>query len=317
MKLRGTDFGPILNASGARGFDGKKYAHQKFLGPFGPNFTGCGFAAKTTTLPPNKGNMPMKKDCITPSELFPRCIVVNFWEAFILNALGLPGPGAEFLFETGRWQMRTEPFFISFMSIAATPEERIAELQEFVKMFARYLPGFRAPVGLQMSYSCSNVGLDLNCLVDEVIPGLKIASVLNIPLIPKLSVLTPVKAAKKISDDPNCDGLCVSNAIHWDDLPKVGIDRKKLFGSDISPLAEFGRGAFSGRHLLPLVIEWVHKAKWLYDIRKPINAGGGILCANDVSSLYQARADSVSIGSVVTLRSWRVEGIIRRAHQLF
>ena len=152
MKLRGIDFGPILDASGAQGFFGEGYWYHRFLKPIGLDFTGCTFVAKTTTLEPRKGNMPMKKNCITAKEWKPRCVKVYFRKGIMLNAVGLSGPGAKALFEAGQWQKRTKPFFISFMSIEESPEKRIDELQEFVKLFAEYLPRFDFPplVGLQM-----------------------------------------------------------------------------------------------------------------------------------------------------------------------
>jgi len=314
MRVRGIEYGPILDASGVQGFFCEGYWHHKYLKPIGLDFAGCTFVAKTTTLQARKGNMPMQNGVI-PSEFFPRCVKVYFRKGIILNAVGLSGPGAKALFEMKLWQARTKPFFISFMSVEESPEKRIAELQEFIDLFAKYLPGFRAPVGLQINYSCPNVGLDTSCLVDEVIAGLRIASVLNIPLMPKFSVLTPAAAVKRISDDSNCHALCISNTIPWGKLPEK-INWKELFGSDISPLAEFGGGGLSGRPLFPLVVEWVRMARSL-GITKPINAGGGILSAIDLSWLHGAGADSVFIGSVATLRPWRVGGIIRRAYELF
>lgn len=328
MILRGIDFGPILNASGARGIFGEEYKHHKLLGPLRPNFNGCAFVAKTTTLDGRKGNMPMQEDGITPKELMPRCILPNFsraknlpisikmfLEGLMLNAVSLSGPGAEFILKTHRWQNLAENFLISFMPVAQMAKERILELESFVKLLLRYLPGFKAKFGLQINYSCPNVGLDLAKLIDEAKSGLSIASELGIPLMPKFNVLAPAEAVKEISDDPNCDAICISNTIAWGKLPEK-INWKKLFGADISPLAEFGGGALSGWPLLQLVEEWVREARKI-GIAKPINAGGGILRPYDIDILHQAGASSVFIGAMATLRSWRVEKTIARAHQIF
>lgn len=315
MKLRGIDFGPVLDASGVQGFFGEGYWYHRFSKSLGLNFYGCTFVAKTTTLHARQGNMPMKKDGITPRELMPRCVKVYFRKGIMLNAVGLSGPGAKVLFQTGRWQTRTEPFFISFMSVEKSLEKRAAELEGFVGLFAKYLPGFSAPVGLQINFSCPNVGLDIDHLVDEARTGLKMASALGIPLMPKFNVLAPAEAIKEIADSPNCDAICVSNTIPWEKLPET-INWKNLFGSDISPLVKLGGGGLSGRPLLPLVIDWVSRARKA-GIKKPIHAGGGILAPNDLVLLYDAGASSVFIGSVATLRPWRVRPIIRKAHQLF
>jgi dihydroorotate dehydrogenase len=317
MKLRGIDFGPILGASGVQGFFGEGYFHHKFLRPFGLDFEGCTFVAKTTTLEKREGNMPMEKDGITPKELLPKCVKVKFLNGVMLNSVGLSGPGAKALFEDGRWYERTNPFFLSFMSVEKSSEERIAELERFVKLFAFYYQRwFNAKVGLQINYSCPNVGLDPNCLVSEVKTGLKIASTLNVPLMPKFNILVPISAAREISQDPHCDAICVLNTIPWGKLPDR-INWKKLFGSDVSPLVEFGGGGLSGRPLLPLVCEWVSKFRCCCCHKKPINAGGGILLPSDLTSLHLAGASSVFIGSVATLRPWRVKQIIEKAYQLF
>jgi len=315
MKCCGINFGPVLDASGAEGFFGEGYFHHDFLRMLGLNFNGSTFVSKTTTLNAREGNMPMKKDGITPKELKPKCIKVYFRKGMMLNAVGLSGPGAKALFETGRWQERISHFFISFMSVENTAEARLDELKKFVDLFANYLPRFLAPVGLQINYSCPNVGLNPNEITDEAKTGLSIASVLEIPLMPKFNILAPVKTIKEICEDFYCDAICISNTIPWGSLPGR-INWKKLFGSDVSPLAEFGGGGLSGRPLLPLVVEWVAEARNI-GIKKPINAGGGILCVEDVYALRKAGASSIFIGSVVNLRPWRVRKIIDRAYEVF
>jgi dihydroorotate dehydrogenase len=233
----------------------------------------------------------------------------------MLNSVGLSGPGAPTLFEKGLWQKRTEPFFISFMSVEDTTKKRITEFESFVKMFADYLPGFKTKVGLQINYACPNIGLNPALLIDEVRPGLRIAGKLGIPLMPKFNILAPVEAIREICEDENCDAICISNTIPWGKIPDK-INWKKLFGSKISPLAEFGGGGLSGGPLLLLVAEWIKKAR-KSGIAKPINAGGGILYTDNVDVLKCAGADSVFIGSVANLRPWRVPSIVERANQLF
>ncbi len=315
MKLRDIDFGPILNASGVEGFFGEGYWYHKFLRPFGFNFNGCTSVAKTTTLYSRKGNMPFQEDGITPKERMPQCIKVYPFKGIVLNAVGLSGPGAEALFEAGQWQKRKEPFFLSFMSVAPTMFERAVELVSFVGMFEKYLSGFNVSVGLQLNYSCPNVGLHLEELINEVKKGLKVASVLNIPLMPKFNITIPIEAVKEISEDSNCDALCVSNTIPWGQLSDK-IDWQGLFGTTESPLAHLGGGGLSGKSLLPLVVDWVYRAREI-GITKPINAGGGILSPSDVDVLYNAGASSVFIGLMAMLRPWRIAKTIDRAHQLF
>ncbi|HTK04853.1 MAG TPA: hypothetical protein VL500_04675 [Candidatus Eisenbacteria bacterium] len=310
MRLRGIDFGPVLDASGVRGFFGEGYAHHGLWKPFGLRFKGSTFVAKTTTFAARAGNMPLGDD-LRPKHVKPECVVVKFSRGVALNAVGLSGPGAKALFARGLWQRRVDPFFISFMSVAPTMPERLAEVASFVTEFALHLPSFAAPVALQMNFSCPNVGVDHGAVVEEVSWSLRLASILGIPLVPKFNALLPMDAAVEISRLHHCDGLCVSNTLPWGALPDR-IDWKGLFGSDTSPLAKFGGGGLSGAPLLPLVADWVAAAR-ATGICKPINAGGGILSARDALTLLDAGADSVFIGSAAILRPWRVAGIIRRA----
>lgn len=321
MKLRGIDFGPVFDASGVRGFFGEGYRYHKYPQLLGLlNFDGCTFVAKTTTLEKNEGNMPLKEDGITPMNRFPKCIKIYPVKGggMALNAVGLSGPGAKALFEDGRWQKRKTPFFISFASIAGTPEERIDELKLFVKMFECYLKQFNSSVGLQLNYSCSNAHLKIEVWADEIIEGLKIAKRLEIPLMPKFSVIVSPTAVKKISDSPYCDAVCVSNTVPWGKIPDE-INWEMLFGTNKSPLAEFGGGGLSGRPLFIPLIDWILKSRKA-GITKPINAGGGILDPYDVNIVSHALADknsSIFIGSTAMLRLWRVKRIIKRAHKIF
>lgn len=320
MKLRGIDFGHVLGASGGQGFFGEGYWFHKYLKPFGLDFEGMTFVAKTTTFDPRTGNMALDED-LTPKHLFPNCIVVKPFKGVVLNSVGLSGPGAWRLFKDGRWQKREKPFFISFMSVSDYRNKRLDELREFISVFKVFLShGFKAPasVGLQLNFSCPNVGLHSCELADEIYDSLSIASTLDIPLMPKLNVLFPLEVVKEISEHPHCDALCISNTIPWGKLPDK-INWKGLFGSDVSPLAHYGGGGLSGKPLLPLVAEYVAQIRER-GINKPINAGGGILSMRDVYSLYDFMTpgrDSIFLGSITMLRPWRVKRIIRKTNKLF
>ncbi len=308
MNLRGIDFGTILGASGVQGFFGEGYWFHQFLRPLGLRFDRMTFVAKTTTLDARAGNMQLRENNLTPVEFFPNSIIVRPWKGVILNSVGLSGPGAEKLFERKLWQGRKQPFFISFMSVTQSPLTRIKELDQFVTLFKEQLSEFRAPVGLQINFSCPNIGLNLKELVNEVGEALSIASVLGIPLVPKFNVTLPIKAVQEISEHYACDALCVSNTIPWGELPEH-INWEKLFGSLESPLAHLGGGGLSGKPLLPLLIEWVIQARKA-GIQKPINAGGGILSLKDAYAVMEAGASSIFLGSIAILRPWRVRRIV-------
>ncbi|MFC1787609.1 hypothetical protein ACFLZY_00080 [Patescibacteria group bacterium] len=316
MRLRGIDFGPVLGASGVQGFFGEGYQFHKYLRPFGLDFAGCTFVAKTTTLWPRLDNMPMRKDQITPKEFKPKCIKVNLTQGHILNSVGLSGPGAKALLEMNRWQQRTKPFLLSFMSVAKDKPSRLQELDQFCVLLKNHLVGFQTRIGLQINFSCPNVGLNPAELVNEISYALDLAaSHLNIPLIPKINVEFPAQAALKISQHRVCDALCISNTIPWGHLGNQ-INWERLFGTKISPLAHLGGGGLSGKPLFRLVTNWIYQARYL-GMTIPINAGGGILGPDDLTWLQTAGADSIFLGSIASLRPWRVQKTIERAHMLF
>ncbi len=314
MKLRGIEFGPVIGASGVNGWFGEGYPYHALL-HLVPGFTmkGVTLTAKTTTLSARAGNMPLRKDQITPRELVPASIVVKPGAGVVLNAVGLSGPGLRFLLDLGRWQKLEQPFLLSFMSTGATSAERLDELRTAVGMLKDELPKFRAQVGLQINFSCPNTGHAQEELVKDIHDSLAIASVLGIPLVPKISVLIPPDKAGEIIRDPNCDALAVSNTIPWSDLPEEV--RRVFFRQERSPLERFGGGGISGKYLLPLVAQWMQQFK-KFSGGKPVIAGGGILRPRDVDTLVEAGASAVSPGSVVMLRPWNMKRIIRRAQVL-
>jgi dihydroorotate dehydrogenase len=307
MVQKGIDFGKVFCASGAQGFFGEGYWYHEYLKPLGLDFSGATFVAKTTTLFERVGNMPLHND-FTPKEIRPNCIVIKPFKGIALNAVGLSGPGAGCLLATGKWQKIERPFLLSFMSVAPSSIFRLEELELFVKILKPTLSKFRAPIGLQINYSCPNVGLHLDELLNEVCEGLALASDLGIPIMPKFNVMLPPEAALKVAAHPGCDGICISNTIPWGQLSDK-INWKDLFGSEISPLARYGGGGLSGKPLLPLLLRWLEDARRL-GLTKPINAGGGILSFGDAKEVLQL-ADSIFLGSVAFLRPWRVAGIIR------
>jgi dihydroorotate dehydrogenase len=314
MNLHGIEFGRVLGASGVQGFFGEGYWYHRPWKPFGLRFDGMTFVAKTTTLFARQGNMPLNADGITPTERLPKCIVVKPWKGVALNSVGLSGPGALRLLDAGRWQSRTAPFLISFMSVQPTMPERHEELRQFVALLASSLPRFKAAIGLQINFSCSNVGIHHEGLALEIESALMTAGRLGVPLVPKLAVTAAPALAERLGRNAYCAAICVSNTIPWGSYPDR-IDWQKLFGSETSPLASVGGGGLSGAPLLPFVIEWVRAAR-VAGYRKPFIVGGGILSLADVRRLVSEAGvdltrDAVSLGSIAFLRPWRVRGIIR------
>lgn len=315
MELRGIDFGHVLDASGVRGWFGEGHPFHRWI-PFGLSFDGSTFVAKTTTLEPRDPNGALARDGLTTRVLRQPCVRVDWRRGIVLNALGLPGPGVEALLATGRWQRRTEPFFLSHAAVAETAEARLDEVRRFVRILKAALPDFAAPVGLQVNFSCPNVPHGEPA--PDPVPGFRTEldeyAALDVPLMVKLSVTQSVTEAHAIAEHPACDALCVSNTIPWGEMADR-IDWQALYGAR-SPLARFGGGGLSGAPLLPLVAEWIAEAR-REGIKVPINAGGGILRSADVEVLRRTGASSVFIGTIAMLRGWRLARTIRHANRLF
>ena len=328
--VRGRDFGPIWGASGVQGFFGEGYWFHWLLrlatGFIFFTFRGVTFVAKTTTLNANKGNMPLGSDGTRPKELMPRCIAVGFRKRWVVNAIGLSGPGFGPLISSGKWQKRKEPFMISFMSIGKTREERLQELREF----AHGLTGeaFNAgwnlenSVALQWNVSCPNVGLSTDELVLELDEGLEILSDLPLPVLIKFSPLVPVSVLKRIDEHPRCDGFVIGNSIGLADVPLA--IWQECFSSLESPVADavsprnVNAGALSATdYNRAMACQLIYRARQA-GVSKHINGIGGTRHWRHVDEFYWAGASSVSLsGGVTILAPWRARSVIRRAWHLF
>jgi len=184
MKIKGIEFTNCFLASGSLNFFGDGWWYDRVYKIIFPSFKVIDnntFVAKTTTLNYREGFMPLNKK-FRPKSLWPECIKINFVKGIVFNAVGLSGPGAKALLDTGRWQEIDKPFLISFMAVGNTKEERIREVEEFVKMLSEYLPGFKSKIVLQINISCPNTKHHTADLAGEALEILQIASVLNIPL---------------------------------------------------------------------------------------------------------------------------------------
>lgn len=298
------------------GWFGEGYWYHKYVP--GLDWTGCTLVSKTTTLKPREGNMKLDERGRS-KEWKPSCIKVWMGKGAVLNSVGLSGPGAEALFELGEWGKLEDPFFLSFMSIAPDPLERLHEAQVFADYVNGYANSFQAPFGIQVNLSCPNTGHDPEEIAKEARQILGVFQFLRpeIPIVPKLNVLYPIEAVAELQD--LCDAICISNTLPWGKLPAAvnwhSYSVCAYADPPVSPLADLGGGGLSGAPLLPLVEEWVQAARGR-EIDLPINAGGGVLGPKDVNRLAKAGADSVFLGSIAILRGWRVRKTIKRAHEV-
>ena len=322
-------FGPIWGGSGVTNFFGQGYPYHKYWKKFGLDLRGLTRVDKTATANFNRGNMPMLGDGITPREFFPNCIYVSprsWYYGGALNAVALSNPGIESLIFRNEWQLMEQPFFISIMAIGETVEMKLKEINFFADQICKMIsarPHLKSILGIQLNLTCPSTSHSMNELIRGMVAEarsyLDILGSLGLPIVPKINVLLPPEYAAEIACHGRCSGLTLSNTIPWDDLPRFGIDRKKIFGSDISPLIKkrgFKQaGGYSGRELLPIVCKYVRELRHL-GCNFHINAGGGLLYAENVDQLNDTGPNSFSMGSASFLRPRQTGPIIRRAYKL-
>jgi dihydroorotate dehydrogenase len=316
MILKGIDFGPVWQGSGVTNFYGDGYWFHipyRLLFPLRYRWTGTTFVAKTTTLMGRVGNLPLNKK-FQPVEWFPDCIKVFFRIPAVGNAVALSGPGLKAVLDLKRWQAIIEPFMISFMPVADTPEGRIAEAEGFVAVLKPRLGEFKAPIGLQYNPSCPNLGHKVNRLGPETEEMITVLAKLGLPIIAKINCLVPFEDCARLEKHPHCDAIISSNTLHWESIPIN--TRWEHFGTKVSPLAKYGGGGWTGPFLFPLVIDWLKQARAI-GFKKPICIGGGIFSERDVSDAFFAGADAISIASIAMVRPHRLQAVIKKAHSLF
>lgn len=319
MRLRGVPFSKVLTASGARNFFGEGWWYARVLRLFGvtPRYldSHTTFVAKTTTLHPRAGNMPLRPGSTQPIERIPQCIRINPLDGSVLNSVGLSGPGAAWLLAQGKWQARRFPFFLSFMAVDGTESDKLDQAKAFVDLLGPALPGFTAPIGLQVNLSCPNTGEKVSEMLAIAEPLFAVLNQLGIPLMGKVNAFAPAEALARIMDLDACDALSISNTAPWGDLP-ASVQRL-AFGSTTSPLAHLGGGGYSGRHLLPYTLNAIreYRVKQTGPGRfKPLLGGGGILGPGDAERVAM-NADGIELGSIFMIRPWRVRCTIEHAHK--
>lgn len=310
MKLRGIEFGNIWGASGVQGPRFKGYWFHEFYHYMpGFDFAGLTPTDKTVTAKARAGNV---RPSISQA-LFPQWARIRPWSGHTINAMGLPNEGVDAAAQSGVWQKMDKPFILSFAAVGETKATRMDEWKEIRDKVAQIKSDCRSPFGAQLNLSCPNTGHDVAQMIGESMGVLEIMAPLNISLVPKYSVASaPISAMMELNQNPHCDALCASNTILfgwcfmcWDNV----------WGSQVSPLKKYGGGGLSGPALKPHVLRWI-KALRQKGFTKPINGGGGIFCCQDVDEYKNAGASSVFLGTVATLRPWRVQKIIRHANSL-
>lgn len=314
MQLHGVEYGNVYNTSGARNINGSGWRHDPFIP--GKSWKGSTFVARTVTAEPHEGNLTFKDDGITTRDLFPKCIKVYWRIPATLNAVKLTNPGLEYVLDQGWWQQWTDPFGISLMAISPKLEDRLDELEWCADLLQPRLRQFRAPFFIQLNVSCANTDIGLReHFLNEAVTSCSILAKLKRPVMVKVNALTDVSLLMLLGQHPDCAGIVDSNAIGWNDLPKIGVNVEQVFGTATSPLAAFGGGALSGPLLHAAVCDHIHKLRTL-GFTKPILKEGGNMDIEMIEQSMRAGADAIGLGCVAILRPWRVQTLIEEANMV-
>ena len=320
-------FSPIFCAPGTRGFFLEGYPWHNVAKLLGLTFKGTSFVAKTATLKPLAGNMPLKSDGLTPKEWKPKCVETYFASGHMLNAVGLSNAGFWKLFFDGRWQSLSEPFMLSFMPKGERLEEKLSECRGLVHDFLyqyydRPCGCFASEFAMQINFACPNTGTDPSAFLSEVNAMLEAFAPLReagIPLVANFNALVPLKVL--FEAEKFCDAFWIGNTVPWG---TTGIDwslfaKGKGKQSWESPLRKRGipaDGGLSGPLCFQFTFDKVYEATES-GIRLPIIAGNGVQTPKDVDLLRLAGASAVAVGTVALMRPWRMRAIINRALETF
>lgn len=316
MKIGNIDWGNVFAGAGTLNFSGQGWPHHKYykLIP-GFNFSGATMITKTVTLEPRvKSNLILDPETLMPVEKFPDCIKARFISGEVYNAVGLTGPGARALFESGKWQKITAPFIVSFAPTRESKIKRIDETKKFINVFMEYIKDFSASVGLELNISCPNSRNINNIDETEISEHLKISSELGITQGLKIGVASSINSAKIIADSGNCDFIDIPNSLPFYHF-RSRIDWNERFEFFYPLFEKYMSGGYSGRQNFHLAKDWVREAR-----REGLGTKiilGGIVSRKNVRQAKEAGADAVSFARASIVRPWRIKGIIQEANRIF
>jgi dihydroorotate dehydrogenase len=153
----------------------------------------------------------------------------------------------------------------------------------------------------------------------EVVEWAKVLRGFGLPILLKLNIGYRVAQLGSIAKSPFIDALVMGNAIRFDDAPRHGIDRVRIFGTDVSPLAKFGGGAISGHPLLKPTLAWMEEAR-LDRFPMRVIAGGGIGSTEDASDMLMAGYPvvcGIEAATIFMARPWNVQQTIDDVNTFF
>lgn len=261
-----------VTASGAFGYYGKGWLHERLLGLVPGLFEPELFThfAKTVTRHPRLGNFRFYNPF--------RCI--RFIPDGVVNAYGLSNAGFDHYFK--QWQSMDLKKVRLAISILGTPDElcymacRIDELDV---------------VAIELNVSCPNTENDILKNIQNVIDSCTaVREVTQIPIILKLSVVHKIRAiVPRVKDMVSAFSV---NSVPW----RIAFPEKK------SPLARFGGGGVSGKAAQKFTWPFAEELQAMSQV--PVIAPS-VWEFGDIGILRNSGFQAFSFGAICLRYPWR------------
>ncbi|MHB8860221.1 MAG: hypothetical protein ACYC48_00595 [Minisyncoccota bacterium] len=198
--------------------------------------------------------------------------------------------GVRGFFGETRWYQKIfgrytpEPIVISVVAVGKTRKERVNELCKIAEKLAEIVSArddLVSPIiRLNPPRSDARHLMTPYALVTETRICISALSQLGLPILVKIDIGTHISDVRRMTDHPACSGVIISDAKRQS------------------------------------VCDWIRNARKA-GIEKHINAGGGIFGPFGVWSVWRAGADSISLGTIATVRPWMLRPTVLFANWLF
>lgn len=221
------------------------------------------------------------------------------WGGGLINAVGLPNPGAEAEVEILRQaRERLAPLGVPLIaSIFADTVENFARVAEIV---SRARPDL-----IEVNISCPNVASEFGEPFAASCPGAAAAtravkSATDLPISVKLAPDVPdIAAVARAVVEAGADAITAVNT-----MPGMVIDAESG-----QPVLANRAGGISGPALKPIALRCVYEITAAVEV--PVIGTGGVITGRDAIEMLMAGATAVGVGSAVYYRGVGVFGQIR------
>jgi len=220
------------------------------------------------------------------------------WGHGLINAMGLPNPGAkeevDLLREAGR---RLSAYGVAL--IASIAADTVEEFGKAAAMVSR-----AGPALIEVNISCPNVESnhgEMFASSAEAAAAVtrQVKASTPIPCIVKLSPNVPdIAAIARAVAAAGADGITAVNT-----MPGMLVDAESG-----APVLAHGTGGISGSALKPIALRCVHEIAAAVSI--PIIGTGGVLTGTDAVEMLSAGAACVGVGSAIVTRGAQAFSLI-------